>query len=55
MRRRDFFLLMAGLPLAARAANALPDGYSKLVYPDKNGRLIYPDDFSNCRNNPLAS
>jgi hypothetical protein len=56
MHRRDFFLLMASLPLAARVANALPDGYSKLVYPDKSGRLIYtPDengntipDFSNC-------
>ncbi|HYJ91714.1 MAG TPA: hypothetical protein VEV84_10420, partial [Pyrinomonadaceae bacterium] len=56
MHRRDFFFLMASLPLAARAANAFPDGYSKLVYPDKSGKLIYtPDengntipDFSNC-------
>src|SRR5215470_4832947 len=56
MHRRDFVLLMASVPLAARAANAFPSGYSKLVYPGRNGRLIYtPDengntipDFSNC-------
>ena len=48
--------MLAAMPIATRASVAFPEGYSKLVHPDKNGKLVYlPDengntipDFSNC-------
>lgn len=57
MQRREFFQLVAGLPMVPLALALTPKtNYSKLVYPGKDGKLVYaPDadgntipDFSNC-------